>query len=142
MIKQTISVLAISMASLYVNAAEITPIDPNVINQIIADAQKSDANKADYRKITQETDSKLSHYNDKLRKYAASGVAGAAAMNSIPAVPGKEFSVGAAVGGYDDQKALAAGFNFTPSNAPVAFKGSVAATSEDVVFGTGFAVGF
>ena len=63
-------------------------------------------------------------------------------MSNVPVVPGKDFSVGAAFGSFDSENALAAGLNFTPSDAPVAFKASIAATSQEVVYGGGMAFGF
>ncbi|CCI88713.1 hypothetical protein BN80_143 [Yersinia phage phiR1-RT] len=76
-----------------------------------------------------------------VRDEARAGIAGVAAMNNIPVVPGNRFSAGVAVGGYQSEKALAAGVTFQPDTT-AAFKASVAVTSEDVVFGTGVAFGF
>ncbi|UYM28796.1 Yad_anchor domain-containing protein [Serratia phage vB_SspM_LC53] len=78
----------------------------------------------------------------KAREYAAAGVAGVAAMTNIPVVPGHQLSGGVAFGGFDGEQALAAGINFVPNDAPAAFKASVAATSEEAVFGVGMGFGF
>lgn len=91
-----------------------------------------------YRAATQRSDFQIS----KAKEYAAAGIAGVAAMSNIPVVPGHTMSGGVAVGGFDGEKALAAGLNFTPTDAPAAFKVSVAATSEEVVYGGGIGFGF
>ncbi|ARW58116.1 hypothetical protein [Serratia phage X20] len=125
MMKRTIAVMTLVMSAS--SFAALPPID--------FDAASKDNS---YRAATQRGD----YQTEKAKEYAAAGIAGVAAMSNIPVVPGHAFSAGVAVGGYDGEKALAAGVNFTPTDAPAAFKASVAATSEEVVFGTGIGFGF
>ncbi|QYN80305.1 hypothetical protein [Kosakonia phage 305] len=138
MMKRTLAVIAIVGASFTAQAAfEIPNID---IDQI----KKEEKIRAsdEYRVITGDVNQRADHKIQKAQEHASAGIAGVAAMSNIPAVPGHEFSVGVAVGGYDGEKALAAGLNFTPTDAPAAFKVSVAATSEEVVYGGGVGFGF
>ncbi|ANA49477.1 hypothetical protein BI049_gp256 [Salmonella phage vB_SnwM_CGG4-1] len=114
------------------------------VDAVLEQAKKEQAvrDSLDYRITTGDVYRQTSSQIEELRKKVSSGVAGVAAMNNVPVVPGKELSVGAAFGSFDSETALAVGANFTPSNAPVAFKATVAATPEEAVYGAGFAVGF
>lgn len=125
MMKRIIAVVTLVMSAS--SFAALPPID--------FDAASKDNS---YRAATQRSDFQIS----KAKEYAAAGIAGVAAMSNIPVVPGHAMSGGVAVGGFDGEKALAAGLNFTPTDAPAAFKVSVAVTSEEVVYGGGIGFGF
>ncbi|AQT28733.1 putative autoagglutinating Adhesin [Erwinia phage vB_EamM_Yoloswag] len=87
----------------------------------------------------------MKQYVDKGRsddqKEYRSGIAGVAAMANIPNVPGTTFSLGAGMGQYKDQTALAVGGNWNVSQR-VAVKASVGFTNEDATAGAGIAFGF
>nr|DAH54540.1 MAG TPA: YadA-like membrane anchor domain protein [Caudoviricetes sp.] len=86
--------------------------------------------------------SDLKNKVDANRKRAAAGIAGVAAMANIPEVNSHQtFSVGAGVGGFDGQQAIAVGAS-ARINDNVTVKASVAANNEEVVWGAGTAIGW
>ncbi|AUE23027.1 hypothetical protein FDI95_gp306 [Citrobacter phage CF1 ERZ-2017] len=138
MIKRTIAVIAIALSSMTAHAMfEISP-------EAIEAAEKAEKirNSDEYKLTTHDVYTRTDDRIQKAEQKAAAGIAGVAAMTNIPTVPGHEVSLGVAFGGYDGEKALAAGLNFTPNDAPTSFKVSIAATSEEVVYGGGLGFGF
>lgn len=84
----------------------------------------------------------LKNQVDKNHKQAKGGIAGVAAMASIPTIAGEKFSLGAGVGGFDGASAVAIGGTYNV-NSRVALKMNVATTtSTEVTYGAGVAFGF
>ena len=84
----------------------------------------------------------LEQRQDDDRKHASAGVAGVAAMANIPQVSQyRDFSVGAGVGSYDSEQALAVGASARfGDKGQVVTKASVSMTTQDdFVVGVGLA---
>lgn len=77
----------------------------------------------------------------KNRKVASAGIAGAGALSQIPQVSqDSTFSVGAGVGGYDSEQAVAVGFSARINNNVVTKVGVSTNTQQEVLWGAGVGV--
>lgn len=83
------------------------------LKQNLADLVPTSA--IDQRKLDK-LESRMKNYANSLHKEAIAGVAGAYAVSAIAHVPGAKFSVGAGVGVYSTEKALAIGVINTSDN--------------------------
>lgn len=106
-----------------------------------ADMSAVNANAKSIKALEQSTNKRFASLQkqvDRNRDHASAGISGVAAMANIPQVSqGSAFSVGAGVGAYDGESALAVGVS-ARFNENVVTKASVAMTSEsDAVLGAG-----
>lgn len=106
-----------------------------------ADMSAVNANSKSIKALEQSTNKRFASLQkqvDRNRDHASAGISGVAAMANIPQVSqGSAFSVGAGVGAYDGESALAVGVS-ARFNENVVTKASVAMTSEsDAVLGAG-----
>ena len=106
-----------------------------------ADMSAVNANAKSIKALEQSTNKRFASLQkqvDRNRDHASAGISGVAAMANIPQVSqGSAFSVGAGVGAYDGESALAIGVS-ARFNENVVTKASVAMTSEsDAVLGAG-----
>ncbi|QIN95792.1 adhesin [Escherichia phage MN03] len=106
-----------------------------------ADMSAVNANAKSIKALEQSTNKRFASLQkqvDRNRDHASAGISGVAAMANIPQVSqGSAFSVGAGVGAYDGESALAIGVS-ARFNENLVTKASVAMTSEsDAVLGAG-----
>lgn len=106
-----------------------------------ADMSAVNANAKSIKALEQSTNKRFASLQkqvDRNRDHASAGISGVAAMANIPQVSqGSAFSVGAGVGAYDGESALAVGVS-ARFNENVVTKASMAMTSEsDAVLGAG-----
>ncbi|AFC21877.1 adhesin [Cronobacter phage vB_CsaM_GAP32] len=94
--------------------------------------------------LEQSTNKRFSDMDKRIgdnRKVASAGIAGAGAMANIPQVSqGSTFSVGAGVGGYDSEQAVAVGFSARVNNNVVTKMSVSTNTQSEVLWGAGVGV--
>ncbi|EBS4516526.1 hypothetical protein DQT32_03760 [Salmonella enterica subsp. enterica serovar Braenderup] len=94
--------------------------------------------------LEQSTNKRFSDMDKRIgdnRKVASAGIAGAGAMANIPQVSqGSTFSVGAGVGGYDSEQAVAVGFSARINNNVVTKMSVSTNTQSELLWGAGVGV--
>ncbi|ARB05934.1 hypothetical protein fHeYen901_161 [Yersinia phage fHe-Yen9-01] len=124
--KMIVGVVALCFASVSMGALPIKPPPFSDPDQVEFIESRFNVNQAKINSV---------------QKQANAGVAGVAAMSSIPAVAGQTLSVGAAFGSFENESAVAVGITFAPLDR-VAFKTSFASTTDGNVGSAGVAFGF
>lgn len=111
------------------------------MTKVNANTEATKSNATGLSALAQSTNQRFANLQrqvDDNRDHASAGIAGAAAMANIPQVSqNSKFSLGAGIGGYDGESALAVGVS-ARFNTNIVTKASVAMTSQDApVYGAG-----
>lgn len=150
------------------NAAKQHKVDAKQ-NQRITQVERNKVDKSQYTQDQQETDARINSTNNRVthversvqsleqstnqrfanmdkrinenRKVASAGIAGAGAMANIPTVGnGNTVSVGAGIGGYDGEQAVAVGVSVRLSDNVVTKVSVSTNTQSEVLWGAGVGV--
>lgn len=112
--------------------------------RITSNTQRVGAVEGRVSNLEQSTNKRFSQMDKRIgdnRKLASAGIAGAGAMANIPQVSqGSTFSVGAGVGGYDSEQAVAVGFSARVNNNVVTKMSVSTNTQSEILWGAGVGV--
>lgn len=112
--------------------------------RITSNTQRVGAVEQRQQSFENSTNKRFSQMDKKIgdnRKVASAGIAGAGAMANIPQVSqGSTFSVGAGVGGYDSEQAVAVGFSARINNNVVTKMSVSTNTQSELLWGAGVGV--